>query len=419
MNITKVRNVFLILALVAVSSLVGYRLGERNGVIGVNKSTGNQLDLSMMWQVKSRLEQLFLEKDKINDKQMEYGAIGGMVASLGDPYTVYLPPTDNKSANEDLAGEFGGVGISLGYKDKNLAVMSPLAKTPAEKAGILAGDLILKITDKIKNIDKETSGISLTEAVELIRGKIGTEVTLKMFREGKTGTFDITLKRENIVVPSIELEWKQKDGKEIAWIKLYKFTDRLYTEWTEVVDKINKEKAGGKVAGIILDVRNNPGGFLQASVMVASDFLKDGVVVSQESSDGKKEDYPVDKTLGRLLNDKLVVLVNGGSASASEILAGALKEYKRANLVGEKTFGKGTVQQPEDFPDGSGLHVTIARWLLPNGVNIHKVGVEPDVTVVYEPPVLPTGTPAASATKSSVEPKDNQLDKAIEVLLKE
>jgi carboxyl-terminal processing protease len=419
MNITKVRNVFLILALVAVSSLVGYRLGERNGVIGVNKSTGNQLDLSMMWQVKSRLEQLFLEKDKINDKQMEYGAIGGMVASLGDPYTVYLPPTDNKSANEDLAGEFGGVGISLGYKDKNLAVMSPLAKTPAEKAGILAGDLILKITDKIKNIDKETSGISLTEAVELIRGKIGTEVTLKMFREGKTGTFDITLKRENIVVPSIELEWKQKDGKEIAWIKLYKFTDRLYTEWTEVVDKINKEKAGGKVAGIILDVRNNPGGFLQASVMVASDFLKDGVVVSQESSDGKKEDYPVDKTLGRLLNDKLVVLVNGGSASASEILAGALKEYKRANLVGEKTFGKGTVQQPEDFPDGSGLHVTIARWLLPNGVNIHKVGVEPDVTVVYEPPVLPTGTPAASAIKSSVELKDNQLDKAIEVLLKE
>ena len=384
----------------SVTALVSYRLGEYKAVIKSSSSV-SQLDLSMMWNVKDKISKLFLEKDKINDENMVQGAIAGMVSSLGDPYTMYLPPKDNKSANEDLAGEFGGVGISLGFKDKNVAVMSPLPKTPAEKAGLMAGDLILKITDKAKKVDKETTGMNLEEAVDLIRGKVGTEVTLKMYREGKQGTWDVTLKRDNIVVASIELEIKEKDGKKVAWVKLYKFSDRLYKEWAEIVDKIKKEK----VTGIVLDLRNNPGGFLQASVMVASDFIKDGVVVSQQSSNGTKEDYKVDTSLGRLLNEKLVVLVNGGSASASEILAGALKDYNRATLVGEKTFGKGTVQQPEDFADGSGLHVTVARWLLPSGKNIHKVGVEPDVEVKY---VAPEKDSKA----------DNQLDKAIEVLLK-
>ncbi len=406
----KIRNIFLLLALLSLVSLTSFKLGEKKRELGAIVTENSPLDLTMMWKVKSELAKSFLEKDKMVDKDMVQGAIAGMVQSLGDPYTVYLPPRENKSANEDLAGEFGGVGISLGFKEKNLAVMTPLPKTPAEKAGLLAGDLILKITDKAKKIDKDTNGLSLNEAVEMIRGKVGTEVTLKMFREGKKEAWDVTLKRDNIVVPSIELEFKEKDGKKVAWIKLYKFTDRLYTEWSEVVNKIKKENT----AGIVLDLRNNPGGFLQASVMVASDFLKDGIVVSQQSSNGSKEDYKVDKSLGRLLNNKLVVLVNGGSASASEILAGALKEYKRATLVGEKTFGKGTVQQPEDFADGSGIHITVAKWLLPNGVNIHKVGVNPDVEVKYEPPVVPTGTEVNKDTKLP----DNQLDKAIEVLLK-
>lgn len=358
-----------------------------------------------MWKVKDRLQKEFLDKDKIKDNDLVQGAIAGMVQSLGDPYTVYLPPKDNKNANEDLAGVFGGVGISLGFKDKNLAVMSPLPKTPADKAGILAGDLILKIIDKNKNIDKDTANLPLDEAVNLIRGKVGTEVTLKIFRTGFVEPKDFILIRDNIVVPSLELEFKESGGKTVAWIKLYKFTDQLYKDWNEVVSKILAQKNKGNFGGIVLDVRNNPGGFLQASVMVASDFIKEGVVVSQETSDGRKEDYTVDKSLGRLVDDKLVVLVNGGSASASEILAGALKDYKRGKLVGEKTFGKGTVQQPEDFADGSGIHVTIARWLLPNGKNIHKVGVDPDVEVKYE---------VNKDTKLS----DNQLDKAIEELLK-
>jgi carboxyl-terminal processing protease len=333
---------------------------------------------------------------------MEYGAIQGMVAALDDPYTVFLPPTDNKSANEDLAGEFGGVGISLGYKDKTLAVMSPLPKSPAEKAGIKAGDLILKITDKVNNIDKETTDMSLNEAVSLIRGKIGTEVTLKMFREGKEAAYDIVLKRENIVVPSIELEWKEQGGKKIAWVKLYKFTEKLFTEWPEKVEEIKNEKIKGNFGGIILDLRNNPGGFLQASVLVASDFIESGTIVTQKSSNGSEEKYNVVEDMGNLLDDKLVVLINGGSASASEILAGALKDYKRAKLIGEKSFGKGTVQQPEDFKDGSGLHITIAKWLLPSGKNIHKEGVMPDIEV-----------------KAGEDAKvDLQLNKALEIVLK-
>lgn len=388
------------LALLSVVSLVSFKIGRDSGGVVTNGS--DKLNLSLMWQVKDKLNQLFLEKDKLVDKNMEYGAIQGMVAALGDPYTVFLPPTENKSANEDLAGEFGGVGISLGYKDKILAVMSPLPKSPAEKAGIKAGDLILKITDKVNNVDKDTDDMSLNEAVSLIRGKIGTEVTLKMFREGKTEAYDVVLKRENIVVPSIELEWKEQNGKKVAWVKLYKFTEKLFTEWPEIVKQIQNEKIKGNFGGIILDLRNNPGGFLQASVLVASDFVKEGIIVTQKSSNGSEEKYGVVENMGNLLNEKLVVLINGGSASASEILAGALKDYNRAKLVGEKSFGKGTVQQPEDFKDGSGLHITIAKWLLPSGKNIHKEGVTPDIEV-------------KAGDDSKI---DLQLNKALETVLK-
>jgi len=398
----------LILAFAAVVSLVSFKAGEKN--VSTTVATGEckaPFDLDLMWKVKNSLSSMFLEKNKIDDKKMGYGAITGMVASLDDPYTVFLPPKENKSQNEDLQGQFGGVGIQLGYKDKTLVVMTPLAKTPAEKAGVLAGDLILKITDKQKGIDRDTVGISLDEAVELIRGKAGTEVTLKMFREGKAEAYDVTLKREDIVIPSMELEFKEKDGKKFAWIKLYKFTEQIYKDWPGIVDKIIAEK-GNNFGGIILDLRNNPGGYLQASVLVASDFIDKGVIVTQATAGGKNEVYQVDQSRRKLLTEKLVVLINGGSASAAEILAGALKDYNRAKLVGEKSFGKGTVQQPEDFPDGSGLHITVAKWLLPLGKNIHKEGITPDIEVKYEPP---------KETDAKDKP-DNQLDRAIETLLK-
>jgi len=397
----KIRNIALVLAIVGIAMTVGYRIGWNRAF---EENLGkDRLDLRLMWQVRDVLQKKYLDKSQIKDNKMVYGAISGMVSSLGDPYTVFLPPTENKASNEDLAGEFGGVGIQLGYKDKTLAVMAPLAKTPAEKAGLKAGDLILKIKDVEKNINRDTSGISLDEAVNLIRGKVGTEVTLKMYREGVTGTFDVTLKRDSIVVPSLEMEVKTEKGKNIVWIKLYKFSEQVYKDWPSLVDKIlvEKNKNRGDFGGIILDLRNNPGGFLQASVLVASDFIRDGVVVEQAGADGQKITYRVEKGRGKLVSDKLVVLINGGSASASEILAGALRDYNRGKLVGEKSFGKGTVQSPEDFADGSGLHITVAKWLLPSGKNIHGEGVSPDVEV-----------------KPGDDPKvDVQFLRAVEVLL--
>lgn len=403
----KIRNIVLSLAVISVAMGFGYYLGEGSIKKGIVQS--GKLDLSGMWNVKAKLEQKFLEKDKIKNDTLVQGAIAGMVSALGDPYTMYLPPKENKSANEDLSGEFGGVGIQLGYKDKTLAVMAPLPNTPASRAGVLAGDLIIKIIDKENKVDKDTSGIALEEAVNLIRGKIGTEVTLKMFREGKSEAFNVILKRDTIVVASSDLEWREKNGKKVAWVRLYKFSEQLYKDWPEIVSKIKSEK---NLGGVVLDLRNNPGGFLESSVMVASDFIPEGTIVSQQSNKGIDQVYSVDKSRRNLLNEKLVVLVNGGSASASEILAGALKSYKRGQLVGEKTFGKGTVQIPEDFPDGSGLHITIAKWLLPDGKNIHKIGVDPDVEVKYE-------VPTDAQKKNIKDPKDypdNQLEKAIELL---
>jgi len=403
----QIRNIFIFLALFSVVSLVSFKAGKTVGLEAAgSKSKTEALDLSLMWKVKDKLEQEFLEKDKMKPEEMTYGAISGMVSALGDPYTVFLAPKQNKSSNADLAGEFGGVGIQLGYKEKSLAVVAPLAKTPADKAGVRAGDLILKITDKENNIDKDTAGITLEEAVALIRGKVGTEVTLKLYREGEKDTFEVKLIRDNIVVPSMETEWIKKDGKSIIWIKLYKFSEQIYKDWPEAVDNIisEKKRLGSDYGGIILDLRNNPGGYLQASVLVASDFIKEGVVVTQKSADGKEEKYMVDSSRGNLLNDKLVVLINEGSASAAEILAGAIKGYNRGKLVGMKSFGKGTVQSPIDFADGSGLHVTIAKWLLPDGKNIHGEGVLPD----YE----------EKWNNDNKNKEDNQLDRAVLEVLK-
>ena len=382
-------KIFCLILLIGVG-FGSFRYGKMDTLKGVDG-----FDFSLLSQVKEELKLKYLDSENIKTKDMEYGMIKGLVDSLDDPYTVFLSPSENKNYNEDLSGEFGGVGISLGYKDKNLAVMAPLAKTPADKAGLKAGDYILKIIDKENNVDRDTLGISLQEAVEVIRGKIGTEVTLNIFREGENEAFDVVLVRDNIVVSSIELEWVERENKKIAWIKLYKFTDRVDEEWNEIVKEIKSEE--GNYEGIVLDVRNNPGGYLGASVLIGSDFLEEGnIVVKQKSNVGEELKYGVVKGRSRFLNDNLVVLVNGGSASAAEILAGALQEHDRAKLVGTLTFGKGTVQAPQNFKDGSGIHITIAKWLLPSGKNIHKEGVTPDV---------------------EVKEVEEQLDKAIEVLL--
>jgi carboxyl-terminal processing protease len=323
---------------------------------------------------------------------MILGAIQGMVASLGDPYTVFLKPPENQEVKEDLNGSFEGVGIQLGYKENQLAVIAPLPGTPAKAAGVKAGDLILKIDGE------STTGQSADEAAKKIRGPKGTKVKLTLLTVGDKEPHEVELTRETIIVASVEVEFQSSGNQEIAHLKLLKFGDRTSEEWGKAVEEIISHQP--KVAGIVLDMRNNPGGYLTGSVFIASEFLEKGTVVQQEYADGTKETYSVDRK-GKLLTQPLVVLINEGSASASEIVAGSLRDHSRAEIVGFKSFGKGTVQEAQDLTEGAGLHVTIARWLLPSGDWIDKSGIKPQTEIKDD-----------SETE-----KDEQLEKAIEVLL--
>ncbi|MFZ2202598.1 MAG: S41 family peptidase [Microgenomates group bacterium] len=390
--LVRIRLVAIAVLLVVVSAAAAYRLGQKS----VAATAAGKADLTMFWDVWSKLETNYLDKEVIDPQKMVYGAISGMTAALDDPYTSFFPPTENTRSKEDLSGEFSGVGIQLGFVDKTLAVMAPLPGNPAQRAGIKAGDLILHIKDEAKSLDKDTNGINLLDAVDYIRGRKGTTVVLTIYREKDGQPKEYALVRDTINVPSVELSWVGGD-KKIAQVKVNRFGDKTLDEWNKAVSEVIT-KAG---RGVILDLRNNPGGYLQRAIDLGSEFIVDGVIVQQQGKDST-ESFGVDRR-GRLYGMPLVVLVNRGSASAAEILAGALSERLGAKLVGEKTFGKGTVQEVLDLPGGAGVHITIAKWNLPSGKNIHKDGITPDVVVEY-----------VADEKNPL--KDNQLDKAIEVL---
>lgn len=378
------RNTFLSLGVAVLVFAAGYqtaqvRLGKGQGTL-VQRFVGNPgenaeqgADFAKFWDVWRMLERSYVDPSALDYREMTWGSIEGLAQSLDDPYTQYLPPEENKAANEDLNGSFYGVGIELGYEEQTLAVVAPLKNTPAEAAGVQAGDLILHIKDAARGIDVDTVGLSLPEAVKHIRGEKGTQVTLTLFRSGASEPFDVAITRGEIVVPSVELTYVDHDGKKYAHLELHRFGGRTDGEWNQRVTEITR--AG--VDGVILDLRNNPGGYLDGAVYVAGEFLTEGIVVKQEGR-SSSETYSVDRK-GVLTSIPLIVLVNKGSASASEITAGALQDHKRAKVVGVTTFGKGTVQEVQDLSDGSSLHVTIAKWILPSGRWIGKEGVKPDV----------------------------------------
>jgi carboxyl-terminal processing protease len=397
LTLRQIRKIVLCLALIVLAGGIGYQLGQRNQLEPkvsnlIQPASKTEVNLELFWDVWGRLENSFLIKEVLKPQEMVWGAIEGMVASLDDPYTVFLTPENNQQAKEDLNGAFEGVGIQLGYKDDQLAVMAPIKGMPAEKAGVKAGDYILKIDEK------EAVGMSLPEVVKLIRGIKGTKVTLTLMRGKGNEPFAVTIIREEIIVPSVELEFKDQ----VPVLGLTRFGDRTNQEWEMAVNEVvEKCLRSTECPGMILDLRNNPGGYLQGSVFIASEFLSNGIVVQQESAQGLKESFSVNRR-GKLTEIKLVVLVNEGSASASEIVAGALQDHKRATIVGEKTFGKGTIQEAQDLSGGAGLHITTARWLLPKGRSIDKSGITPDMEVVDD-----LGTEA-----------DEQLEKGLQVLLK-
>ncbi len=353
----------------------------------------SNVDFSLFWKVWDTLSTRYFDKSKINQKSMVYGAIAGMVSAVGDPYTVFLPPNDNKVVNEDLSGSFEGIGIEIGFRGNQLTVVSPLPDSPAQKAGIKAGDFIVGIKDEAKKVDRGTVGITLPDAVKIIRGGAGSKVTLLLTRDGSEKPILITVERAKLNVPSVTLAYVGN----VAHLRIIKFGGATLSEWDKAVSEIYANK---NTKGIVLDLRNNPGGYLEASVDIAGEFLKTGSVgVIEEDSNGKKTEFKTQR-VGKLMQIPLVVLVNGGSASASEILAGALKDSKRAKVIGEKTFGKGSIQEPMDFGGGSGIHITIARWLTPSGFWVDEKGLTPDIEIKFD-------------ENSKV---DNQLEEAIKLL---
>jgi carboxyl-terminal processing protease len=400
-NLKQVRNFFLIVSFGLLVFAGGYFVGQGQTPQFVKKfvsaPTNEIADFNRFWEVWKRLENIYVDPSKLDYAKMTWGSMQGLAQSLDDPYTQYLPPKENKAATEDLNGAFFGVGIELGYRDNTLAVIAPIAGSPADRAGVAAGDLILHIKDEKKNIDLDTQGMTLPTAVTHIRGEKGTNVVLTLYREGGAKSFEQTITRDEIIVPSVELKFIEKNGKKIAHLELHKFGGRTDREWLASVDEILVKKP----AGVILDLRNNPGGYLDGAVFVASEFLTSGVVVKQEGRESS-ETYSVDRK-GSLTTIPLVVLVNKGSASASEITAGALQDSRRAQVIGEQSFGKGTVQEVQDLSDGSSLHVTVAKWILPSGRWIGKEGVMPDVKI-----------------EDDLETKDidEQLEKAVETVLK-
>jgi len=388
---SKVRNFILILIVALGTFAGGYYLGvqgykanvDRALKISFSRTVPSNVNVSMdlFWQVWDKLTSDYYDKSKLIPSQMIYGAIQGMVAAVGDPYTMYLPPDQNKVINDNLSGSFEGVGIEIGYKDTHLAVVAPLAGSPAEAAGVKPGDYIIHIKDVAKKIDIDSSSLDLSTAVDDIRGTAGTVVTLTLLRDGSSNPIVINLTRAKIDVPSVVLSWTGAD-KNIADIKLSQFGANTDDEWNKAVDAILQNK---NTKGIIIDLRNNPGGYLQSAVDIASDFVPAGTtVVIQQDGTGAKTMTASESLHQRLVGYKVVVLINDGSASASEILSGALRDDLKVKLVGDKSFGKGTVQNPEDISGGSGLHITIAKWLTPDGTWVHGVGLTPDVPVVLK-----------------------------------
>lgn len=369
-----------------------------SNIINKDLEKDENVDFSIFWKVWNTLDEKYVATHGTStanktDKDRVYGAVKGMTESLNDPYTTFFTPEESKAFEDEISGNFEGVGMEMGLKDGILTVIAPLKGTPAERAGIMSGDKILKID---KNI---TAGISTDEAIKLIKGKKGTKVTFTVLR-GKEEPFEISVTRDVINIPTISTK-KLENG--VFLIQLYSFTGDSANLFRGAL----REFVLSKSDKLILDLRGNPGGYLSSAVDMASWFLPQGkVVVREDFGKGKKEEVTKSKGYD-VFTDKLkfVILIDSGSASASEILAGALQEYGKATLVGEKSFGKGSVQELVQVTPDTSLKVTIARWLTPNGLSISDNGIKPDVVVPL--------------TEDDIKNKnDVQLKKALELLNK-
>ncbi len=385
----KIKNSFIII-FSAFTILVSFVFGFSFGQAECKICAPEDIDFSLLWEAWYKLESKYVNKKDFDTQEMIYGAISGMVDSLGDPYTIFLDPNDTKRFVEDVKGTFEGVGMEIGIRKEQLQVIAPLEGTPAQKAGLRSGDKIIKINDVL------TADLSLDEVVDLIRGPRGTTVNLTIYDDDISQIKEIPIVREVIQVPSLKLEILDDN---IAHLKLYHFSEKASYDFRIVAMEILTSSA----ESIILDLRNNPGGYLEVAQDIAGYFLERGQVITIEDfGNGEQKEYLAQGT-ANLINYSLVVLINEGSASGSEILAGSLRDNRGILLIGEKSFGKGSVQQLEKLKGGSSLKITIAKWLTPNGDSIADQGLSPDIEV--------------EITEQDYDQEiDSQLNKAIEII---
>jgi carboxyl-terminal processing protease len=396
--------IFATILLVTLSFWAGFEKGRANGPAvsfgdalfspygaGSQREKESGADFTLFWKAWDLLEDKYVDKDKLKADEMLYGAIDGMMSASQDPYTTFFDPKENKSFDEEISGSFGGIGAELGIKGDILTVIAPLDGTPAQKAGLRAGDKIAKIDGQ------NSADMDLTRAVSLIRGTKGTDVTLTVLHDGDDQARDITITRDTIVVKSVEWEFKENG---VAYVKVSRFGD----DTEEAFDQAMDEVAARKSRGVVLDLRNNPGGYLESAVAMAGRMLPKGkVVVMEENGQGQRKQLKAggDDVASGI---ETVVLINEGSASASEILAGALKDNRgNVTLVGKKSYGKGSVQEVVPLTKDTSVKITVAKWLTPNGKQINNEGISPDVEV--------------SLTNEDYDnDRDPQLSKALDIL---
>jgi carboxyl-terminal processing protease len=366
----------------SIEKVEGLTNKETNKVIGV--------DFSLFWDAWHIIEKKYVDREDIDRQNMVYGAINGLLKSLDDPYSVFMAPKESQRFLDDISGSFEGVGAEIGIRKGVLTIISPLEGNPAQKAGLRAGDKILKVDETL------TADLTLDEAVELIRGEKGTKVVLLIARDEWDEAKEITITRDTIQIPIIK--WDLKNGN-IAYIQLYHFTENSAGQFRKTVKEVIKSDT----KGIILDVRNNPGGYLEVTIDIASWFLPKGELIAVEDYGNGERIEHRSKGYRALENMPTVILINDGSASASEILAGALRDIRGIQIVGQKSFGKGSVQQLEKMRGGSSIKITVAKWLTPSGTSINDEGIVPGIEVEL-------------TSEDIEEMRDPQLDKALELL---
>ncbi len=393
----------MVVVLMGLATLNGYYWGQAVNhtliIKGVDNIAGGKIenkDFNTVWQVWDLIKKDYLRADTVADQDLIYGAAAGLATSLKDPYTLFLNPEESKKFNDDIKGSFVGIGAEIGYRGDFIVVIAPLKNSPAEKAGLKSGDKILELDGK------SVLNVSVDDLVKKIRGPRGSFLTLTVLRNGEEKTRKIKIERDKIEVPT--LDWEMKG--DIAYVQLYSFNENSAKL---IVDSFNSALTKG-ANGFVLDLRGNPGGYLEVAVGLAGIFVDNGqVVVSEEFNNGKKDEFKSRGTA--VLKDfPLAILINKGSASASEILAGALRDYNNTPLVGEKSFGKGTVQELKELPDGSTLKMTVAHWILPKGDIIDGKGIEPNY------PVAMPEDKDLKLDDSGRPLSDPQLDKALQVV---